>query len=65
MTPSDEILMQHAFRQAELALDADEVPIGCVIADAQGHIVGRGHNQVEQLKDPTAHAEILAITAAC
>lgn len=64
-TLPDEALMRQAFRQAELAYDAEEVPIGCVIADAQGRIIGRGYNQVERLKDPTAHAEILAITAAC
>jgi len=57
--------MRRAFRQAELAYEAGEVPIGCVIVDAQGKIIGQGHNQVEQLNDPTAHAEILAITAAC
>lgn len=62
---SDEALMRQAFRQAEFAYEAEEVPIGCVIADAHGKIIGKGYNQVERLKDPTAHAEILAITAAC
>ena len=61
---ADLAFMRQAFRQAELAYDAGEVPIGCVIVQ-EGRIVGRGHNQVEQLHDPTAHAEILAITAAC
>jgi len=56
--------IQQAFRQAERAFEASEVPIGCVIVK-DGRIVGRGYNQVESLKDPTAHAEILAITAAC
>lgn len=56
--------MRQALRQAELAYDAGEVPIGCVIV-REGKIVGRGYNQVERLRDPTAHAEILAITATC
>lgn len=63
--PDEFHFMRQAFRQAELAYDSGEVPIGCVICDAQGRLIGRGYNQVERLKDPTAHAEILAITAAC
>jgi len=62
---TDDQLLQQALRQATLAYDAGEVPIGCVITDANGKVIGKGHNQVEMLKDPTAHAEILAITAAC
>jgi len=62
-TEADSAFMRQAFRQAELAFEAGEVPIGCVIVK-EGRIVGRGHNQVEQLHDATAHAEILAITAA-
>jgi len=56
--------MQKAFREAERAYDADEVPVGAVVVKDQ-QIIGRGHNMVEQLNDPTAHAEIIAITAAC
>jgi len=56
--------MQKAFREAERAYDADEVPVGAVVVKNQ-QIIGRGHNMVEQLNDPTAHAEIIAITAAC
>jgi tRNA(adenine34) deaminase len=63
--PDDAHYLRQAFRQAELAFEAQEVPIGCVITDARGRVVGKGYNQVERLKDPTAHAEILAITAAC
>lgn len=63
--PDDAAYMRQAFRQAEIAYDAKEVPIGCVIVDSKGHVIGRGYNQVEALKDPTAHAEVLAITAAC
>ena len=61
--PDDAAFLRQAFRQAELAFEANEVPIGCVIVK-DGRVIGRGHNQVELLKDPTAHAEILAITAA-
>jgi len=55
--------MQEALKEARLALKEDEVPIGAVIIH-KGRIIGRAHNQVERLKDPTAHAEILAITCA-
>lgn len=56
--------MQVALREAERAFDAGEVPVGAVIVK-DGEIVGRGHNQVERLRDPTAHAEMIALTAAC
>src|SRR5215470_20216633 len=55
--------MRAALREAQAALAKDEVPIGCVIVH-EGMIIGRGHNQVENLADATAHAEILAIGAA-
>lgn len=55
--------MQYAIREAERALDVGEVPVGCVIIH-EGQIVGKAHNQRETLQDPTAHAEILAITQA-
>ena len=58
-----EFLMKQAFREAEKALDKQEVPIGAVVV-ADSKILGRGHNLVESLQDPTAHAEIIAITAA-
>jgi len=61
---SDELFLQQALRQAELAFEAGEVPIGCVITNPNGVVIGKGYNQVEMLRDPTAHAEILAITAA-
>ena len=60
---SDEYFMQQALRQARRADAADEVPIGAVIVH-KGEIIARAFNQVETLKDATAHAEILAITAA-
>jgi tRNA(adenine34) deaminase len=56
--------MRFALREAERAFEADEVPIGCVIVK-DGAIIGRGYNQTETLSDPTAHAEIIAVTAAC
>ncbi|MEP6847198.1 MAG: nucleoside deaminase [Panacibacter sp.] len=61
---SDEYFMHHALKEAQIAFDADEVPIGAVIV-INDKIVARAHNQVEMLNDPTAHAEILAITSAC
>jgi tRNA(adenine34) deaminase len=56
--------MQKALREAERAFDAGEVPVGALVVK-DGRILGRGHNMVEQLRDPTAHAEMLALTAAC
>ena len=60
---SDAQWMGEALRQAEKARRADEVPIGAVVVRA-GKIIGRAYNQVELLKDATAHAEMLAITQA-
>jgi tRNA(adenine34) deaminase len=62
--PSDEHWMQQALKEAQRAYAEEEVPIGAVVV-AGGRIIGRGYNQTERLKDPTAHAEMLAITAAC
>ena len=55
--------MEQAFREAEKAFISKEIPVGAVIV-LDNQIIGRGHNQRETLKDPTAHAEVLAITAA-
>jgi tRNA(adenine34) deaminase len=55
--------MDMALREAARARDEDEVPIGCVIVH-RGRPVGRAHNQRETLRDPTAHAEMIAITQA-
>lgn len=59
----DETFMGEALKEALKAGDEDEVPVGCVIVH-DNRIIGRGHNRTEALQDPTAHAEILAITAA-
>jgi len=55
--------MQMAYREAELAWSEDEVPVGAVIVQAN-RVIARAHNQREQLHDPTAHAEMIAITQA-
>ena len=60
---ADERFMRLALAEAQKALDANEIPIGCVIV-SQNRIIGRGHNLTETLVDVTAHAEIQAITAA-
>lgn len=60
----DEQYMRIALREAQKAYDDGEVPVGAVVVDTEGRIIGRGHNQVETLQDATAHAEILAIGAA-
>jgi len=59
----DVYFMQQALKEAELAYDADEVPVGAVVV-INNKIISRGHNQVELLTDATAHAEILALTSA-
>ena len=61
--PPDEYFMREALRQAQKAYDASEVPVGAVVV-REGKIIGRAHNQVELLKDATAHAEMLALTQA-
>jgi tRNA(adenine34) deaminase len=55
--------MRRALLEAEAAAAEGEVPVGCVVVH-EGRLIGRGHNRVESLQDPTAHAEILALTAA-
>jgi tRNA(adenine34) deaminase len=63
VTQDDERWMREALRMAEAALEHDEVPVGCLVVH-NGHVVGRAHNQRETLQDPTAHAEMIAITQA-
>ena len=59
--PSDDYFMREALRLAAKAFKSEEVPVGAVVV-REGRIIGRAHNQVELLKDATAHAEMLAIT---
>ena len=59
-----EIFLREAIKEAHKAAAADEVPVGAVIV-FENKIIGRAHNQVEMLKDPTAHAEMIAVTQAC
>lgn len=59
----DEIMMREALKEAQAAMTAGEIPIGAVVS-WKGRIIGRGHNMTEKLHDTTAHAEMIAITAA-
>lgn len=63
MTELDEKFMREALREAKAAEAEDEIPIGAVIVFA-GRVIAKGHNMTERLHDPTAHAEMIAITAA-
>ena len=63
MTDPDEEFMREALKEAQRALERDEVPVGAVIV-CEGKIIARAHNLTETLNDPTAHAEMQAITMA-
>jgi len=63
MIPDDEYFMRIALQQAEYAFEDDEVPVGAVVV-LNNKIIARAHNQVERLNDPTAHAEMIALTSA-
>ncbi len=60
---SDDYFMQQALKEAKKAYEAGEVPVGAIVV-CQNQIIARGYNQTEQLNDVTAHAEIIALTAA-
>jgi tRNA(adenine34) deaminase len=60
---NDEYFMQQALKEAQRAYEDGEVPVGAVVV-MNNRIIARGHNQVERLSDPTAHAEIIALTSA-
>jgi len=62
--PADIAAMESALEQARLALTTSDVPVGAVVIDETGAVIGVGHNEREALGDPTAHAEILALRAA-
>jgi len=61
---NDIFFMKEALKQAKMAFVRDEVPVGAVIV-CKNKIIARAYNQVEMLKDPTAHAEMLVLTEAC
>ena len=63
MAELDEKFMKEALREAREAESEDEIPIGAVIA-SKGRVIAKGHNMTERLHDPTAHAEMIALTAA-
>jgi tRNA(adenine34) deaminase len=60
---TDDYFMQQALKEAMLAFEEDEVPVGAVVV-LNDRIIARGHNMVEKLNDPTAHAEMIALTSA-
>lgn len=63
MPTLDKLYMSEALKEARAAFDADEVPVGAVIV-YEGRVIAKAHNQIKLLKDPTAHAEMIAITQA-
>lgn len=64
MLLNDDYFMGLALSEARAAAAEGEIPVGAVVVAAGGRVIGRGHNQTECLNDVTAHAEMLAITAA-
>jgi len=60
---TDEYYMMLALKEAKKAFEEDEVPVGAVVV-LDGKLIARGHNMVEKLNDPTAHAEMIALTSA-
>jgi tRNA(adenine34) deaminase len=64
MFPSDEDLMRLALAEAEHAMQTGDVPVGAVVVDAEGSVIGAGRNRREVDYDPTGHAEIVAMRAA-
>ena len=65
MSESDETWMREALAEADQAARHGDVPVGCVVVDSAGVEIGRGRNRREADADPTAHAEIVAVRAAC
>jgi tRNA(adenine34) deaminase len=63
-SPADLAAMESALEQARLALTTSDVPVGAVVIDETGVVIGVGRNEREALGDPTAHAEVLALRAA-
>ena len=63
-TDADDLFMRMALFEAEQAGETGEVPVGAIVVNAEDHVLGKGRNACERLQDPTAHAEMIAITAA-
>jgi len=63
MSKTDQVYMREALKEAQKAFEIDEVPVGTVIIH-KNRVIARAHNQIKLLKDPTAHAEMIAITQA-
>jgi len=60
---TDEYYMMQALKEAKKAFEEDEIPVGAVVV-LNGKVIARGHNMTEKLNDPTAHAEMIALTSA-
>lgn len=63
-SPGDEALMRRALEEAAQTASTDDVPVGAVVVDASGTVIGTGRNEREALHDPTAHAEVVALRQA-
>ncbi|KAH7718910.1 tRNA-specific adenosine deaminase 2 [Aphelenchoides avenae] len=63
LSPEDESFLEESFQEAEKAYAANEVPVGCVLV-YKGEVIGRGHNDVNRTKNPTRHAEMVAVEEA-
>ncbi len=61
---NDEKFMREALKEAQLAFNEEEIPVGAIIVSNDGRIIARAHNLSQRLNDPTAHAEMQAITSA-
>jgi tRNA(adenine34) deaminase len=59
---TDEYFMMQAIKEAKKALEDDEIPVGAIVVINE-RIIARGHNMTEKLNDPTAHAEMIALTS--
>jgi tRNA(adenine34) deaminase len=60
---TDEYFMMHALKEAKIAFEEDEIPVGAIVV-LNERIIAHGHNMTERLNDPTAHAEMIALTSA-
>ncbi len=65
MSKSDEHYMEKALALAQMAYSEGDVPVGAIVVDSEGRVIGEGYNQKEQWQDPTLHGELIAIKRAC